>query len=146
MLTDASVMEEGSRGSGNPIMKLARALGKVTILFQEEIYAILLAAEKYLRPKWRSRSIRICSFDWVMLLALKSNNISSQVGSCKQLLLKLGQLNKTSLMVVPGHSKIVGNEEAEGLVRQGGKFLFNEEFANSEYLGHLQYLIRILPC
>lgn len=94
-------------------------------VFQGEIYAILMACKELkirtdLELLETQQRIVICVDSQAALKALESiHSTSIIVRDCKELLTKLSVSHDITLMWVPGHSNVEGNEMADLLARQG---------------------------
>jgi hypothetical protein len=66
------------------------------------------------------RRIHICSDSRAAIAALaKTTTESSLVWECMQVLEELSKSNRVTLMWIPGHQGIPGNEEADRLAKEG---------------------------
>jgi ribonuclease HI len=122
MFTDGSRADSGT-GSGifglRPNRSLSFPLGKFTTVFQTEIYAILQCACDNLRRAYKNKQILIFSDSQSVLKALSGPKVTSElVVECLNALSALAGLNEVTLVWVPGHCGILGNEEADKLARQ----------------------------
>ena len=120
--TDGSKMQNGGCGafevSSN--QRISTSLGKYVTVFQAEVYAIELAARTSLIKNYEGKQIFILSDSQAALRAFQSNSISSKlVSSCYDVLTSIAQDNTVSLMWVPGHQGVEGNEAADTLAREG---------------------------
>jgi ribonuclease HI len=120
--TDGSRADSGT-GSGiygiRPNKSFSFALGKFATVCQSEIYAILQCAFEDIRTAYKHKRILIFSDSQAALKVLSSPKVTSGlVAECLDALSALASLNTVTLVWVPGHYGISGNEEADKLARQ----------------------------
>jgi ribonuclease HI len=125
--TDGSRADSGT-GSGicglRPNSSLRFPLGKFATVFQTEIYAILQCACENIRRASKHKRILIFSDSQAPLKALSSPKVTSRlVVECLNALSELAHQNEVTLVWVPGHCGIFGNEEADKLARQASTML-----------------------
>jgi len=93
-------------------------LGKFATVFQTEIYVILHCAFENIRRAYKNKRILIFSDSQAAFKALSSPKVTSGlVAECLDALFALASLNAVTLIWVPGHCGILGNEEADKLAR-----------------------------
>ncbi len=114
----------GSAGAGifcaSPELKLSIPLGQYTSVFQAETYAISVCTEHWLTEDYHGKTIDICSDSQAALNAISSVQFNSKlVLECRKLLMRLAEKNSVSLIWVPGHTDVQGNEFADELARNG---------------------------
>jgi ribonuclease HI len=117
--TDGSKSDLNS-GSGVYIARLdtniSVSVGPKATVFQSELTAIELCADELLNKEVKDSTILICSDSQAALKSLTNNKVTSKtVWSCLQKLQQLGSHNKVTLIWVPGHCGIEGNEKADEL-------------------------------
>ncbi|XP_020297787.1 uncharacterized protein LOC109862210 [Pseudomyrmex gracilis] len=96
------------------------ALEQLATVFQAEVLAILECARLLLSKETMSRRIHIYTDSKAAIGALaKTITELSVVRDCIQALNRLGDHNKITLVWVPGHQGIRGNEIADGLAKLG---------------------------
>uniref|UniRef100_A0A0A9XYD7 Ribonuclease H n=1 Tax=Lygus hesperus TaxID=30085 RepID=A0A0A9XYD7_LYGHE len=124
---------EGKAGAGfsgvQPRREASWPLGLHVTVYQAELSAIRECAAESLRRNVRSRDIRIFSDNQAALKGLASvQTRSCPVKECLEAMNFLGRENKVTLMWVPGHSGVEGNERPDELARQGaeGNFVGQE--------------------
>lgn len=127
MFTDGSKTAEGS-GSGVFTLETEtgywRALGKLASVFQAETFAVLLGASETLPRDAVGQDVCIFSDSESMIKALMSPVVTSKlVKECKEYLNEVGQTNKITIVWVPGHSGVEGNELADEMARTGSSSL-----------------------
>jgi hypothetical protein len=92
--------------------------------------AILRCTELLLTKNLTRRRIHICFDSRAALAALmKTITESSLVWEYMQVLEKLSKFNKVTLMWIPGHQGIPGNEEADRLAKEGAIEVPPNQFA-----------------
>lgn len=121
--TDGSLCS-GLSGAGiysaYPELSIAIKLGQHITVFQAEVLALTECAYYCLQSKFCGSKISICSDSQAALKALQSYKISSRlILECRTLLQELAKTNLVSVVWVPGHSNIDGNENADELAREG---------------------------
>lgn len=126
--TDGSKTDDGS-GAGiySEALKqnISLPLGRYTTVFQAEIHAIETCIRENLRRLFIGRRIYILSDSQAALKALACCRITSKlVWDCLQNLKLLAKRNKVTLVWVPGHKGIAGNERADELARMGSETPF----------------------
>jgi ribonuclease HI len=120
--TDDSRTDSGT-GSGIQGLRPNRGycfpLGKYATVFQTEIYAILQCAYENMRRAYRNKQILIFSDSQAALKALSGPKGTSRlIAECLDALTVLADLTEVTLIWVPGHQGIRGNEKAHMLARQ----------------------------
>lgn len=144
--TDGS-RKDGRVGLGvsGPSCRFRKSLGSSPNIFQAEVHAIELCARLCLRRGDLSRQhIYIISDSQAALQALESFVITSAlVLDCLQILKELAKRHKVTLMWVPGHEGIEGNEQADELAKKGaeGHFTGPEPFCGYSH-SHFKTLFR----
>lgn len=125
--TDGSKTDLGS-GSGifNCNEELSFPLGTTASVFQAEVHAISMCAAHLLDKEATGQNIRIYSDSQAGIKALANPRCSSQtVKDCKHNLNQLGLNNKITILWIPGHSNLQGNEEADRLANVGSATTIN---------------------
>ena len=95
-------------------------LGKFATVYQAEVFAITQAADAMNKAGITNQTIFILSDSQAALQALACPKVKQVlIGNCINNLNTLSQNNQVTLMWVPGHSDIEGNEEADTLAKTG---------------------------
>ncbi|KAJ8913107.1 hypothetical protein NQ315_000564 [Exocentrus adspersus] len=126
--TDGSKTPEGA-GAGvyshRPGVEIADSLGQYATVFQAEIHAIELCQRELEKRGPNRRSIKIFSDSQAALKALSSYRCTSKaVWNCQQTLSRVGRTNRLTLVWIPGHVGLKGNEVADSLARRGAALEF----------------------
>jgi ribonuclease HI len=88
-------------------------------VFKTEIYAILQCAYENIRRAYKNKQILICSDSQAALKALSGPKVTSRLFAvCLDALFALASLNEVTLVWMPEHQGILGNEQADKLARQ----------------------------
>ena len=122
VFTDGSKMESGV-GAGvfskSANLSISFKLPNTASVFQAEVFAILQAC-KMLRERGSEGDINIFSDSQAVFKALTTPWCRTKlVNSCKEEIKSLGCAGNISLIWVPGHRNIEGNEIADELARKG---------------------------
>jgi ribonuclease HI len=125
IFTDGSKMNCGV-GAGVFIEELNTAasihLPSYSSVFQAEVTAIKTACLKLRDATTSKNKIAIYTDSQAAIMALQSCKIASKVvEECKNYLVSLASRFKVTLVWVPGHRDIAGNERADELARQGAQ-------------------------
>ncbi len=95
-------------------------LGKISSVPQAEAFAILMGIQEVLPIGVHEERVVICSDSKGMIEALASPITNSKlIKECKDYLNMAGLRNRISLVWVPGHSNVDGNENADVLAKAG---------------------------
>lgn len=98
------------------------SMGKHATVFQAEVYAIKMALDICTEKQLHCKKVGIFSDSQAAIAALAKPEVTSKlVKECKNSLNKLSATNEVSLIWVPGHTGISGNEKADELARTGSK-------------------------
>jgi ribonuclease HI len=94
-------------------------LDEYATAFQTEIYAILQCAYENIRRSYKNKWILIFSDSQAALKALNGPKVTSRlVAECLDALSALANLNEVTLIWMPRHQGILGNEKADKFARQ----------------------------
>jgi ribonuclease HI len=95
-------------------------MDSLSTVFSAKVMAVLMCTELLLTKNLMRRRIHICSDSKAALVALvKTTTVSSLVWECMHMLGKLSEFNKVTLVWIPEHQGILGNEEADRLAKEG---------------------------
>jgi hypothetical protein len=106
--------EESKPHSIKPNISYSFPLGKFASVFHTEIYAILLCVYENIRRAYKNKWILIFSDSQAALKALSGPKVTSRlVEEYLDALSVLASLNEVTLVWVPRHHGILGNEKAD---------------------------------
>jgi hypothetical protein len=95
-------------------------MDRLSKVFSAEVITILRYTELFLTKNLMKRRIHICSDSRAALVELaKTATESSLVWECIQVLGKVSEFNKITLVWIPGHQGTPGNEEADRMAKEG---------------------------
>ena len=101
------------------------SLGKYYLIFQEEVHTIEICVRKIMSTNPENRSIDILLDSKAALLALTSTEVKSKmVWDCIKLNKELSTDKLVTLIWVPGHLNVFGNETADTLVNEGANLTY----------------------
>ncbi|XP_055685668.1 ribonuclease H1-like [Lutzomyia longipalpis] len=128
LFTDGSLME-GSAGAGysclDPPVSGSIPLGENTTVFQAEVTAIILGLLEVANANIENKSIRIFSDSRAAIQAISGwDTRSALVSECQKVIESVSQNCGVTLHWVPGHTGIMGNEEADRLAVAGAQSSF----------------------
>lgn len=118
--TDGAKTERGT-GAGvfAPGCRISVGLGRHATVLQTEIVAITMAAQELLQRGHLGEQISIVTDSKRALTTLSSCEVVSRViWGCLQALEELGKNNRLTLVWVPGHTDIKGNQRADELAKK----------------------------
>jgi ribonuclease HI len=120
-------------------------VGSLSTIFSAEVMALLRCTELLLTKNLMRGRIHICSDSRAAFA--KTTTESSLAWECMQVLEKLSKSKKVTLMCIPGHQGIRGNEEADRLAKEGAVevppnslLLYHQEATGTEALRQVDYL------
>ncbi|KAJ8910931.1 hypothetical protein NQ315_014351 [Exocentrus adspersus] len=97
----------------------------ITLFNKAEIHAIELCGRELEKRGPNCKSIKIFSDSQAALNALGSYRCTSKaVRNCQQTLSQVGRTNRLTLVWIPGHVGLKGNEVADSLARRGAALEF----------------------
>lgn len=109
-------------------------------VFQAEIQAIKMAAE--LVKGSSGERLAICVDSRAAILALAANRtVSRLVEDCRNAVNEIAAENTVTIVWVPGHSDIEGNEEADALARRGSETVNATALSTRRSMASVQELI-----
>jgi ribonuclease HI len=95
-------------------------MGSLSTLISAEVIAVLKFTELLLNKSVMRRRIHICCDSRAALAALaKTTTESCLVWECMQVLAKISEFNNVTLLWIPRHQGIPGDEEADKLAKEG---------------------------
>lgn len=105
-----------------PRIEVSINLGRYATIYQAEVYALVLCARELIDRSTSNKNIYIVSDSQAALKALGSYRITSKlVRNCIESLIVLGTNNRVTLLWVPGHQGVAGNEKADALAKKGAE-------------------------
>ncbi|KAJ8918179.1 hypothetical protein NQ315_014045 [Exocentrus adspersus] len=138
---DGSKTPEGA-GAGvysiRPRVEIADSFGQYVTVFQAEMHVIELCGRELEKRGPNRRSIKIFCDSQAALKALGSYRCTPKaVWNCQQTLSRVGRTNTLTLVWIPRHVGLKGNEMADYLARRGAA----SEFIGPEPVLGLSYSI-----
>ncbi|KAJ8912199.1 hypothetical protein NQ315_003803 [Exocentrus adspersus] len=104
----------------NSEVQQSYSLGSYATVFQVEVFAVLMVAQREDVKNCTEERIFICSDSQAALRAISSPRTRSMlVQECGDALESLDRQKEVGLVWVPGHMRISGNERADQLARLG---------------------------
>ncbi|KAJ8918169.1 hypothetical protein NQ315_014035 [Exocentrus adspersus] len=104
----------------NSVVQQSYSLGSYATVFQAEVFAILMVAQREDVKNCTEERIFICLDSQAALRAISSPRTRSMlIQECGDALDSLTRQKEVGLVWVPGHMEIPGNERADQLARLG---------------------------
>ncbi|XP_071581915.1 uncharacterized protein [Temnothorax nylanderi] len=120
--------------TGRRMTRESIPVGSHLTVFTAEMLAILKCTKHLLNNNIRGREINIRSGSRAAILALaKATTESPLVWDCMLALERLSGLNKVTLVWVPGHQEIPGNETADILAKKGANEVPSDQVAGTPF-------------